>query len=353
MKFTIQQEDLKKSLESIIGVCKQNAQLPILGNILIEVDKEIKFTSSDLEIFASSVVKGKIEKEGSFTVNGTLFNNYVNLLPNELIKFELVKNELKIECKNYKTKIKGEEAENYPTKPDVKSKEIFILKFEEFKEAINKVIFSAANNETRIELSGVYFKFEKEKLILATTDSYRLAERKLKGDFKESSFILPKNVFEVMNKYKDTEDIKIILNEGYITLKYGNVILIARLIEGSYPDYKQIISKKKKTSVVIDREELLRAVRASSMLSSDYGDIQIIVSKQSLSINSLSQKGESNVNIDVQSDGENETKVNYKYLVDILNSHKDEKVTMILNETSDPVLFNFGKDDLYLIMSIK
>ena len=352
MKFTITQEDLKKSLENIIGVCKQNTQLPILGNILIEIDKEIKFTSSDLEIFASSVVSGKIEKKGSFTVNGTLLNNYVNLLPDELISFDLVKNELKIECQNYKTKMKGEEAENYPVKPEVKPKEIFTLKFEEFKKAINEVIFSAANNETRPELSGVYFEF-KDGFTLATTDSYRLAERKLKGDFKESSFILPKNVFEVMNKYKDTEDIKIILNEGYITLKYGNVILISRLIEGNYPDYKQIISNKKKTSVKINREELLRAVKASSMLSSDYGDIKIIVSKDSLSVNSLSQKGESNVNIDVQSDGENETKVNYKYLVDILNSHKDEKVTMILNETSDPVIFNFGKDDLYLIMPIK
>ena len=181
MKFSCTKENIKQGLNNVAHVAGKNINLPILSNVLIKcLDNSIQFSATDLEIGVQANIRGKVEKKGEFTVQAKLLTDYVNLLPNEKIDFELIENELVVICKNYKTKIKGENADDYPVIPKIEEKEFYNVDFEEFRRGIMETMFSAANNEARIELSGVYFEFNQKELTLAATDSYRLSECKLK-----------------------------------------------------------------------------------------------------------------------------------------------------------------------------
>ena len=181
MRFISLQENLKRGLNIVGHVSSKNINLPILNNILIKAEEgNIELISTNLEIGITHQVRGKIEVDGQFTVDSKLINEYVNLLSSgEKVKLEEKDNELKIECGNYKTKIKGESAKEFPLIPTLPKQGFYSCKSGELKRALNSVSFAVSNSENRVELTGVLFSFSNGKLSLAATDSYRLAEREL------------------------------------------------------------------------------------------------------------------------------------------------------------------------------
>lgn len=381
MKFSCTQLNLKQSLYTVSHIAGKNINLPILSNVLIKVDGgQIQFMTTDLEIGISHIMRGKVEKDGMFTTNSKLLSDYISLLPNERVDIELIGTELKISCQNYKTKIKGEEASDYPVIPKVEKKDFFSFDFEVFKKSVNEVIFSAATNETRIELSGVYFEFNKGSLIIAATDSYRLAEKKIKYKEKKENneeikkIIIPTKTLQEVTRLlanidnelttEDKEnDIKIYLSDNQVLFVYDDSELVSRVIEGQYPNYQQIIPQAnldKKTEITINRTEFLRAIKASSLFSKTaVNDVNIDTpkDKQKVVISALNnQSGESVVDVSAKVDGrDNGVVLNYRYLIDGLQNISTESVVMEIVDANTPcVLKPDGKDDyLYIIMPIK
>ncbi|PIR93402.1 DNA polymerase III subunit beta [Candidatus Falkowbacteria bacterium CG10_big_fil_rev_8_21_14_0_10_43_10] len=382
MKFSCTQENLKKGLLNIVHVAGKNINLPILSNVLIEVSNNIKFTSTDLEIGVVSSVRGKIEKEGKTTINAKLFTDYINLLPNKRVDVELINNEILIKCENYKTKINAENADDYPIIPAIEKENYYSFEFEEFKKAVNEVIFAAAADETRIELSGVYFEFHQNELILAATDSYRLAERKIKykekpeeqKDIIKKIIIPTKTLQEAIRISSTSQDIevssdepnhkiKIYITENQILFTYDEVELVSRVIEGQYPDYRQIIpstDEKNRTLVSIGRQDLIRAIKASSLFSkANINDVHFDFpkAKNQAVISSVgSQKGESTVELPIEIIGmDNGVVLNYKYLLDGLNSLNSDEVVLEIVNSNTPVSLKAKnrQDYLYIIMPIR
>jgi len=382
MKFSCTQENIKRGLSNITSISGKNINLPILSNVLIKADENnIKLSTTDLEIGATCSIRGKIEKKGEFTVNAKLLSDYINLLPNNRIDFELLDNELLIKSEKYKTKIKGESAEDFPIIPKIETNDYFSFDLESFKKSLANVIFATANDETRIELSGVYFEFNKNELILASTDSYRLAEKKIK--YKTSyeitdgikKIIVPaKTLQEVikissidkeleLNKEKNNTEIKIYLSENQILFIYNGVELISRIIEGQYPDYKQIIpdsNKENKTIININNKDFIRAIKASSLFSKkNINDIHIdfpTPQKKAIISAVSGQEGESVVEVQADIVGkDNGTVLNYKYLLDGLNSLDGEDVILEMIDFNTPFLLKNknSNDYLYIIMPIK
>ena len=373
MKISTLQENLKNGLFIVSHIAGKNVNLPILNNVMIKSTQgDIELITTDLEIGIVSKVRGKIEKEGEFTIEAKILSDYISLLPNQKIDLEINKNNALIKCENYNTVIKGEGAEEYPLVPKVEKEIYFKTNINDFKKALSQVIFAVSVGETKMELSGVFFSFNKEKLIMAATDSYRLAERIINIETntkEEKSVIIPakalQEVIRIISALKnedlnENKDIVFYLSDNQILFTIGSTEIVSRLIEGQYPDYKQLIPVNHKTKAKIDRTELLRAVKAAALFSKiGINDINLDFpeNKNKVIVSSASsQTGENIAELDAETNGkDNGIVVNYRYVLDGINNIDSEKIIIEVVDGNTPCVLK-GENNgnySYIIMPIK
>lgn len=374
MKLISVQENLKKGLLIVSHGTGKNINLPILNNILIKAyHNTIELISTNLEIGIIHKLRGKVEDDGEFTVDSKIITEYVNLLPSENVEIEEIEGELKIECDNYKTKIKGESAKDFPLIPTVVSDNKYSCLVIDFKKALNSVVFAVSNSENRIELSGVMFNFEDNKLTLVATDSYRLAEKSINIKPSENSvdqkIIVPaktvQEVLRILSNYNSEDlnfeqngEVVISVSDNQILFTIDSVDLVSRLINGQYPDYKQIIPDKSKTEIITSKQNLARAVKAVAIFSkTGINDVSLEFKNNKIIISASSgQSGESRVDVDAKIDGvDNEVTINYRYLVDGLNNVNSDKVRLSVVSNNTPCVLTAEKEDdyLYVVMPIR
>lgn len=373
MKFISLKENLKRGLSIVGSLTTKNINLPILNNILIKARKEgLELVSTNLEISISHFLRSKVEDEGELLVDSRIIGDYISLLPDEKIEVEGVNEELRIKCKNYKTKINTQSGRDFPIIPKIESNDCFFVKTMDFKKAISNIIFSVSNNENRAEISGVLFSFLKNNLTMVATDSYRLAEKTIsfKGESAsdEKKIIVPakalQEVVRILGNFKEEdqlenmEEIKICLTENQVLFVAGSSSLISRLIVGSYPDYKQIIPEKENTRVKVDKNILIKALKTAGIFSKvGINDVGITIKKNKLIIfSNSSQVGENFVDIDVETRGEEvEIFVNYKYFLEGLSNILEQKVVLTFVDNSSPckIYTEEDKSFLYIVMPIR
>lgn len=374
MKIFSLQENLKQGLALVSHVAGKNINLPILNNVLIKAETgEIRLAATNLEIGIISAVRGKIEAEGSFTVNAKIISDCIGLLPNKKIGLKQKENDLLVDCENYQAKIRGQSAEEFPLIPEVGKKNYFSAQASAVKNAISQVIFATPASETRLELSGVLFVFAGGLLTIAATDSYRLAEKRIQiksNNEEEKKIIVPaktlQELLRVLSVNLDDEvaensrEIKFYISDNQILFTYGATELVSRLIEGQYPDYQQIIPTSSKTKIVIDRQELIRAVKMASLFSkAGINDVNLDfpLDKNQAVISSVSgQTGENITNLEAKVTGqENSIVVNYRYLLEGLSNIEKEMVKIEIIDGNTPCLIRPEQDEsyLYIIMPIK
>jgi DNA polymerase-3 subunit beta len=319
------------------------------------------------------MVRGKIEKEGVFTVDSKVISEFIALLPNQKVEIEKKDSNLIVKSENYKTVVRGQAADEFPLIPHIEKKEYYKTKISEFKKALSQVIFAVSNSETRMELTGVLFSFNSDKLTLAATDSYRLAEKtvKIESNSKgEKKAIIPaktlQELIRIMSAVKNEElsetdaEVEFYLTDNQVLFTIGNTELISRLIEGQYPDYRQIIPTKNETSALISRDELVRAVKAAAIFSkSGINDINLDfpVGKNQVIISSASsQTGENITELNAVVNGkDNGIVVNFRYLLDGINNIEGDNIKIGIIDGNTPcVLRADSKEDyIYIIMPIK
>ncbi|HKK54293.1 MAG TPA: DNA polymerase III subunit beta [Patescibacteria group bacterium] len=377
MKIISLQENLKKGISVVSHITSKNVNLPILNNILIKADEgNIDLIATNLEIGIIHSVRGKIEKPGEITIDAKIINEYINFLPQEKITFDVKDENIKIECSNYKTKIKGESAKEFPLLPEIEENNIINISLIEFKKALSQVVFAVSKSESRVELSGILFEFSDNKLFMVATDSYRLAEKtvdinieKNKNLDENNKIIIPaktaQEVLRIASNLSDDLDssekkVKLYINENQIVFELDDSKIISRLISGQYPDYKQIIPQKKETEIIVSRQELIRAIKASSIFSkSGINDINISVNaeKKEIIISSLStQTGESVINLNGEIKGKNnDITLNFRYLLDGLNNIDSDNIRLFIVDNNTPCMIKNEKEDsyLYIVMPIK
>ena len=385
MKITTIQENFKFGLFTVSHITGKNINLPILNNVLIKTEKTgIKLITTNLEVGIISTIRGKVEKEGSFTVDAKIISDYIGLLPNKKVSIEQKESNLLINCENYKTKIKGQSAEEYPLIPEVDKKIYYSAQVNEFKQALSQVIFAVSISESRLELSGVLFSFANNSLTMAATDSYRLAEKKINvktNSEEDKNIIVPAKTLQELIRIlsggpeagevgSETMEIKFYLSENQILFTHGSTELVSRLIEGQYPDYKQIIPANIKTNIEINRAELIRAVKVASLFSkTGINDINLDfpAGKNQAVISSVSgQTGENITELDAHVQGDdNGMVINHRYLLDGLNNINSEMVKIKVIDSNTPCILKplssaeatadkeKNEDYLYIIMPIK
>ncbi|MCK4540042.1 DNA polymerase III subunit beta [Candidatus Parcubacteria bacterium] len=373
MKISSLQENFKNGLFIVSHIAGKNVNLPILNNVMIKsMQGDIKLITTDLEIGIVTRVRGKVEEDGEFTIEAKILSDYISLLPNQKVDLEINKNNALIKCENYKTVIRGESAEEYPLVPEIEKEIYFKTNINDFKKALSQVIFAVSGSETRMELSGVFFSFNKKKLIMAATDSYRLAERIISIETntkEEKNVIIPakalQEVIRIISVLKNEDlnennDIIFYLSDNQILFTIGSTEVVSRLIEGQYPDYKQIIPVNRETKAKIDRAELLRAVKAAALFSKiGINDINLDFpeNKNKIIVSSASgQTGENIAELDAETTGkDNGIVVNYKYVLDGINNIDSEKIVIEIIDGNTPCVLKGENNNnyAYIIMPIK
>ncbi|MBU0597050.1 DNA polymerase III subunit beta [Patescibacteria group bacterium] len=371
MKLTCTRENLSRALDSVSGVAGKHVNLPILVNILINAeDSKVELISTNLELAVKVNLRAKVEKKGSFTVPAKTLNEYVHLLNDEQVELELERNELKVTCGNSSTKIKGTTAEDFPVLPEIEEKSTYQLLVEPLRDSLLKTAVAAAKNEIRPELSGVFFNFFGEGskgLTLAATDSYRLAEKKLSVASGEDPAIciVPGRAVQEMirllnlEKEEGNSQVVLALSEGQIILRFGSVELSSRLVDGTYPDYYQIIPSEFKTTSFFPVDIMTNKIKAASLFTTtgvNAVSFDFNVSDGNIGVSSTStQKGEHISQVDAELTGEeNSILLNHRYLLDGLQQMSGD-VEFSMNSADSPCLIKEkGKNDyVYIVMPIR
>lgn len=357
---------LKENLKIPIGIAERvlgkNPTLPILGNFLLSTNNgELCISATDLEMGIKCWTPCKIEREGSASISGRLFTNLINNLSDSRITLETKNNTLNIVCGSQKTSIVGLDPEEFPIIPKPKDTQIIVINPQVLREAFLVVSNAAAATDARLELQGMYVVIKKDTIKVAATDSFRLAEQTIQYKTnKEISFIIPTKTSNELTRFLEgKKELEISATKNQALFKTEGVELFSRLIEGSFPDYEQIIPKNTETTTDVKREDFITALKTAGLFSGKANDIKIFVDpkkKEMTIFSSDPDKGEYTSNVTAHTDGVvQKIGFNAKFLIDGLLNIKSENVVFDLNgETSPAVLRGKGAPDyFYLIMPIR
>ncbi len=372
MNISCLQENLSAGLSIIRAAVGKDAGLPILSTLLLRAEgKLIYLHATNLEIAIQYNLRGKVEEEGCLAIPAKTFSEFINLLPKEKIELKTEdETNLLVTCKTYRTKIHCMIADDFPLLPPAGDGDTITCASKELKVALGAAAQAAAGQDTRPELHGVYinWKASEKKMYCVGTDAYRLSEKILScgGPQKDISCIIPLRTVQELSRsiIRDEEgDVRIVFTENQIIFRTQDVECVSKVVQGQFPDYHSIIPSSFTTKAVIEREELIRAIKATSLFSR--GDLNDVVcrfeprdDKVGVLILSSSNTtiGENMVTLDVEmSGGENGMTLNYRYLLEGLTHINTDKIHISVVDTQSPcVITPVGGDGFrYLIMPIR
>ncbi|MBI3362298.1 MAG: DNA polymerase III subunit beta [Chloroflexi bacterium] len=371
MKVSCLQENLAKGLSIVSRAVSARSTLPVLGNILLASDQgRIKLSATNLELGITAWVGGKIEEDGATTVPAKTFVDLVNTLPADKVEmaYAVRTQSLNVKCGAFNNDIKCIDAQEFPIVPQADLDNGIQLNVEDLREMIGHVVFAAATDDSRPILTGVLAKIIGGEVTLAAADGFRLAVRTahLSAPTGEPiSAIIPARALaelgRVSGDQKDPVVMTLPLNRGQVIFHLSNVELVSQLIEGTYPDYQQIIPRSYATRTVMPTASFRKACKAADIFAREAantarvrvtpgGDLQpgqVEVSATS------AETGSNEATVDATVEGQPiEIAFNVRYLLDVLNVIDTENVALETSTATSPgVLRPVGRDDyLYVAM---
>ena len=345
MKLTIKKEDLVKGIQIVQNIVNQRTNLPVLSYLLIEThDTGIFLTTTDLDIGITHKVPAGIEESGTIILPAKKFGDIIKEFPEDTININTKKNNLTIiEAKQCQFKLMGLPYEEFPKLPKFTNQEIIKVNQDDFKEMLSLVSFAVSSDETRYILNGLLCRIEKDIISLIATDGKRLAfyQKKLtQGMNKTIEIIIPIKTIHELNRNL-TEEGQILLGIGtnQILLDLGTTQIVSRLIEGEFPDYKQVIPPVSPNKIKIEREQFLLAIKRASLLATpDYQAVKLEVFKNRLALSkSTPDVGESYEELSCEYIGKDMViGFNPNYLMDVLKNLGEEIIELEITDTEKP-----------------
>jgi DNA polymerase III subunit beta len=363
MKLKTKKEKLIWAVSKAEKIADKNVSLPVLSNIIIKAeDEQIKVIANNLDIGVELFYDNKNSSKGIVALSGQILNSFLNgLAKNENeIDIELFENVLKINGVNSKSKINTYSSEDFPDLPEINTKNSFKMKSEVFVDGLKSVWYAASVSSIKPELSSVYVYTENDEIVFVATDSFRLAEKriKIKNLNQNLNILIPfKNVIEIVRILEDSkEEIDIFVEDSQLGIKCSGIKIISRIIDGNFPDYKQIIPKSFETKVTILKDEFSRVFKAVNVFSDKFNQVKISVESQKSEMKILienQEKGTLDNSVVVKIEGESvEVNFNYKYILDSINSFDSESLVLEFNGKIKPLVVRGLRDSsfTYLVM---
>lgn len=365
MELTVTQENLTNALSTSSRVASTKTQLPILGNILLKTDgNRLLVAATNLEIATTQYIGAKIIKQGSITIPARLISDFVSNLPNKPITLKVQNNNLYITCDTYKSIINGYIADEFPELPTINEKESikYNINVDDFKQAVSQVIITTSNDLTRPVLTGVYWNCSDGQLYLAATDGYRLAERQLLKTETEISAIIPKQTMQEVlhNITDDIKEIEVLFNQTQVRFRLNDIEIISKLIDGNFPNCKQLIPQKNKTSIILNKMDFLQIIKIASLFARESGGSVTLTAekeKKALFIHSIAtQLGENTSEIKATITNSGKITLNSFYLLEALLVIDGDEVQLSFNSNIAPCVLNSTRENInyyHIIMPLK
>jgi DNA polymerase-3 subunit beta len=369
MKLSCLQENLSKGLGIVGRAVATRTTLPITNNVLLATEQSrLKLTATNLEIAISCWIGAMVEEEGAITVPARLLNEFVNSLPSDKIDLNLAQHTLELKCARFEARISGIDAEDFPPIPKIGDGTTYQIEPEILRMAINQVVFATASEDTRPVLTGVSAEFEGDSLTLAAADGFRLAVHKapLANPVAERvEIIIPgRSLMEINRFLADQEDlveIAVSPSKSQVLFRLKDIEMMSQLIQGTFPNYRQLIPQSYSSRSVVTTPEFLRATKTASIFARDGNGIvrlQINPNAESkpgrMSISARSEQvGDNLGEIDAQVAGEAaKIAFNGKYLIDVLSVLHEGQVALETTTPSSPgVIRPVGSDNyVHIIM---
>jgi len=369
MKFSVNQQDIQKSLNYCQGVIEKRSTLPILSNVLLDAsNSKLKLTATDLDvIFIHEIENVEIQEEGKTTTSSSIMYDIIRKISSgRKINFSNINDsKLNLESENSVFNLNCISSTEFPvTDEDFNEKE-FEINSKGLLKLLNKCKFSISSDETRHYLSGIFLHITNINnscyLTAAATDSHRMSISKLrlKDEVKIDSLILPKKtIFQLCSLLEDNNgDVKVSTTKSKIKFKVGTSVLISKLIDGKFPNYTQVVPKENQKKLEIDLKLFLNSVDRVASVSLDKKDgvkFKLSKDKLDLSVNNTNS-GDGNENLNVKFDHELDISFNSRYLLDIASQLDGDKIEFFLKDTGSPALIKDPSDfdSIYVVMPMK
>ena len=345
MKIKIEKEGFSNAIQTVQNVVSTKSALPILANmLLIAQNNSIKLITTDLDVGISCVLPVNIQEAGAITVPTKRFGDIIRELPSDSALISSKKNNMiTIETESCQFKIMGLPAEEFPKLPEFKDREIIKLEQSNLKDMLRLTSFAVSTDESRYVLNGILLNIQRNNLTLVATDGKRLAviNKKLtEMSDKEVNIIIPiKTVQELNRNLQDEGELSLTIGQNQALFDLGDVTIISRLIEGEFPDYRQVIPAASEYKMRVNREEFLLAIKRASLLTTpDYQAVKLEVFKDKLVVSkSTPDVGESSESVPIEYKGK-EVAIGFNptYLIDVLKNLGGEFIELELTDSEKP-----------------
>ena len=367
MKIEVESSKLAKALGVVSRVAAgSKTTLPILNNVLFRVDDgKVSLTTTNLDMAVVDYLPVSKSEDGVITVPARLMAEFVANLPKgNIVKIETNGMKLNVETKRYKSTLNGVVADDFPELPEIDEIKMvrFKLGVDEFKTGVNQVMVATSNDMTRPALTGIYFNTIDEVLCIAATDGYRLSERKLIEKVKsEVKAIVPaSSLSEVLRSIsEDINEVEILFDETQVRFRLGEIEITSKLIDGSFPDYRQLIPKEYESEIVVPRAELTRNAKLAALFAREVGGSIVLEAKTTTGMFSVAavanEFGENSSEIETEITKDERVTLNSRFLIDALNALEEEKVKLSFSGKLNPIVVKNEKSDKYthIIMPLK
>lgn len=359
MKFTVNQQNLSKSLNIVSKAVTNKTTLPIMKGILLKVDEEGYLTMSASDFYISIEKKLKVDnsEKGSVVVMSKLFTDIIRKLPNEDINILLEEENVVIKCKNSEFKILGLSSDEFPLLNNVEDQNnLVVLDKEVLTDVIKKTAFSASIDEAKGVITGVLLEIKDNKLNMVALDGYRMAIARENVDINEDKkIIIPaKTINELYKILLETSDedyaVNMYINEKKVIFVLGEAKVILNLLEGDFIKYKDILPKDKTTTVILNKSDLNKSIERASLLAKEGKNnlIKFTITDYNILITSKSEEGNVKEDVLAHKEGNDlEIGFNSKYILDVLKVLEDEEIMMEFKQSINPCIIKPVEGDKY------
>lgn len=365
MNVQITQKNLAKALNNVARVASGRTGLPILSNILLRTESNrLIIAATNLEIASIQRIGAKVISQGSVTIPAKILSEFISNLPNDTITLELKNLTLHISTGGHKSTINGMADDEFPEIPtiDTEKQLQYELAVDDLKHAATQTVLAASNDATRPALTGVYWHTYEGHLYLAATDGYRLAEKRIIAAKTDIAAIIPTSTIqEVLRVLDETDEIvKVEFDDTQVRFTHGDNEIISRLIDGNFPNYRQLIPNSTSTNCIVPTDELRRIVKLSGLFARDSGGsvrLETDPDADQLTIHSIaSEVGQNTSEIKTSIIGDKAAiTLNSRYLNDVLSVLSADELSIGFSESLSPCIIRPTKSDdyIHIVMPIK
>lgn len=372
MKLKVSKKSFAEALSVATRFTTSKAQLPILGNVLLEAkNNKLNISATNLEMSVSLTVASKIEKEGIITVPSKILYEVISNLSDDSIELSVEKEQLVVDCEGFSSKILGINASDFPKVPSSMGTYVFEIDPDVLMGILPKIVYSISLDETRPTLTGALVILDSTVLSMVATDGFRLSKYSisLKNKGKDLKIILPRGILSELGRIKGGQKIlfEYKKEDKQVVFQIGDVFLSSRVIEGDFPDYGKIIPSSSKLKISVDRDDLLQAVKLAGVFARTASNVvNFIVKEKTLKlVAESSQSGSQENSVDVKVDMESEDVLgekgefviafNCEFVENYLNSIDGKNIELGFNDANSPGMFLDTEDKnlIHLIMPVR